>query len=62
MTVALSGLVILVISIAGALLLAGRGAADQPRQVKILRFALFFWLIAFVLLILAALGYALLTR
>jgi hypothetical protein len=61
MTITISGLVILVISIVGALL-AGRNATEQPRQVRILRFALFFWLIAFVQLVIAALGYALLNR
>jgi hypothetical protein len=60
-TITFSGLVILVISIIGALL-AGRNAAEQPRQVRVLRFALFFWLIAFVQLVIAALGYALLNR
>lgn len=61
MKIALSGVLILVLSIVAALL-AGRSTADQPRQVRVLRFALFFWLFAFVQLVIAALGYALLVR
>jgi hypothetical protein len=62
MTVALTGIVIFAISLLGGLLLARRNATEQPRQVRILRFALFFWMLAFLQLLVVALGYALLTR
>lgn len=62
MNVAIAAVVILVIACCGALLLAGRNTAEAQRQVKILRFVLFFWLLVFVQLIVAALGYALLRR
>ncbi|MEZ5543361.1 MAG: hypothetical protein R3F42_15175 [Pseudomonadota bacterium] len=60
MIIAAAGIIILLLSVAGAAVIAGRGAMGQPRQVKILRFVLFFWLLAFIQLIVAALGYALL--
>ncbi len=56
------GLTILLISIAGAVREAGKSAPDQPRQIKVLRFMLYFWGYAFVQLILAAIGYAVLIR
>jgi hypothetical protein len=60
MIIAIVGIGILVISIIGGMLLAGRNATGSQRQTKILRFALYFWVFAFVQLIVVALGYALL--
>lgn len=62
MNFAIAGIIIFAIAVLGALLFAGRNAAEQPRQVKVLRFALYFWLLVFLQLIVAALGYALLMR
>lgn len=59
MIVAIFGVTILMISIIGGVLLASRNATDQKRQTKILLFVLFFWLLAFVQLIVVAIGYSL---
>ena len=58
MNFAIIGVIILVISIVGGLLLAGRTASDQQRQTKILLFALFFWVLTFAQLIIFAIGYS----
>ena len=52
------GLIILVISIVGGLLLVSRNASDQQRQTKILLFALYFWVLIFAQLIIVAVGYS----
>jgi uncharacterized membrane protein YcfT len=52
----------LVISIIGGMLLAGRNASDRQRQTKILLFSLYFWVLAFMQLIVVAIGYSLLNR
>lgn len=62
MSVALVGIVILVLSAAGAILWIRRGAPDQQRQTKVLLFALYFWVLAFIQLIVAAIGYSLLSH
>jgi hypothetical protein len=62
MIVAITGVIILLISIIGAILLAGRHASTQQRQTKILLFLLYFWVLAFVQLILAAIGYSVMAR
>ena len=62
MIVAIIGVTILAISIIGGLLLANRNASDQQRQTKILLFALFFWVLAFVQLIVVAIGYSVMAR
>ena len=62
MIIAIVGIGILVISIIGGMLLASRGTTGRQRQTKILRFALYFWVFAFVQLIVVAIAYALLTR
>lgn len=58
MIFAIIGAIILMISIVGGVLLAGRNASDQQRQMKILRFALYFWVLTFVQLIIVAIGYS----
>ena len=62
MIVAIIGVTILMISVVGGMLLAGRNTSDQQRQTKILLFALYFWLLAFVQLIAAAIGYSVMAR
>jgi L-cystine uptake protein TcyP (sodium:dicarboxylate symporter family) len=62
MSVAIIGIVILVVSAAGAILWIRRDAPDQQRQMKVLLFVLYFWVLAFIQLIVAAIGYSLLTR
>ena len=61
MIVAIIGVAILVVSVIGGMLLASRNASDQQRQTKILLFALYFWLLVFVQLIVAAIGYSVMT-
>ena len=58
MTFAIVGVIILVISIIGGLLLASRNASGQQRQTKILLFALYFWVLIFAQLIIVAVGYS----
>ena len=62
MTVAMFGIAILVISTVGAILWVKRPDSDKQKQTKILLFALYFWLLAFIQLILVAVGYSVLTR
>jgi multisubunit Na+/H+ antiporter MnhB subunit len=62
MIVAIVGVTILAISIIGGLLLVNRNASDQQRQTKILLFLLYFWMLAFVQLIVSAIGYSVMTR
>ena len=62
MIFAIIGIGILVISIIGGMLLAGRNASDRQRQTKILLFFLYFWILAFIQLIVVAIGYSLLNR
>ena len=61
MIVIIISVTILVVSVIGGMLLASRNASDQQRQTKILLFALYFWLLAFVQLIVAAIGYSVMT-
>ena len=60
MLVAATGIAILVISVIGAILWAGQSVSGQPRQARILLFFLYFWVLAFVQLIVVAIGYAVL--
>ena len=62
MTVAILGIVILVISTVGAVLWVNRSESSMQRQTKILLFALYFWVLVFVQLILVSLSYSVLTR
>jgi len=59
MIFAIVGLIILVISILGGMLLVSRNASDQQRQMKILIFAVYFWVLIFAQLIIVAVGYSL---
>ena len=60
MSVAITGVIILAISIAGGFLLASRNATDRQRQTKVLLFILFFWVLVFAQLLVVAIGYSLL--
>jgi L-cystine uptake protein TcyP (sodium:dicarboxylate symporter family) len=60
MTVAIIGIAILVISTVVATLWVKRSESGRQRQVKILLFALYFWVLVFVQLILVSLGYSVL--
>ena len=62
MIVAILGITILVIATIGAVLWSRRSASGQPRQAKILLFALYFWVLAFAQLIIVALGYYVYSR
>jgi hypothetical protein len=61
MIVAVIGVTVLLISITGGMLLVSRNASGQQRQMKILLFALYFWGLVFIQLIVVATGYSLLT-
>jgi hypothetical protein len=61
MTVAIIGIAILVISTVVAILWVKRSESSMQRQTKILLFALYFWVLVFVQLILVSLGYSVLT-
>jgi len=61
MTVAMVGIAILVISTVGATLWVNRSGSDKQRQTKLLLFALYFWILAFIQLILSAVGYSVLS-
>ena len=62
MTIAIIGITILVISIIGGMLLANRNTSDRQRQTKILFFALYFWVLTFIQLIVVAIGYSVLNK
>jgi hypothetical protein len=62
MIFAIIGVAILTISIIGGILLVRCNVTDQQRQSKVLLFALFFWVLVFVQLIIAAIGYSVMTR
>ena len=62
MTVAILGIAILLISTVGAVLWVNRSESSMQRQTKILLFALYFWVLVFVQLILVSLSYSVLTR
>jgi len=61
MSVAITGVTILLVSVIGGLLLARRNATDRQRQTKILLFFLFFWALVFAQLLVVAIGYSVLT-
>ena len=60
MIFAIVGVIVLVISIVGGLLLVSRKASDEQRQTKILFFAVYFWVLVFAQLVLVAVGYSVL--
>ncbi len=62
MLVAVIGVVILLLSVAGAILWVRHEAAGQERQTRVLLFALYFWVLAFIQIIVVGVGYWLLTR
>lgn len=62
MPVAVTGIVILAIAVLLALWQVRRSAPDQPRQVRVLRCMLYFWVLVFAQLAIAAIAYALLHR
>jgi hypothetical protein len=62
MTAAMIGIAILVISTVGATLWVNRPDSARPRQTKLLLFGLYFWILAFIQLIVVAIGYSVLTR
>jgi len=62
MIFAIAGVVILVISIVLSLLLVNRNATARQQQTKILLFAMYFWLLTFIQLIVAAIGYSIFSR
>ena len=62
MIITIIGITILVISIMGGMVLANRNASDRQRQTKILIFALYFWVLAFIQLIVVAIGYSVLNK
>ena len=62
MIIAIIGITILVISIIGGMLLANRNTSDRQRQTKILFFALYFWVLTFIQLIVVAIGYSVLNK
>jgi hypothetical protein len=62
MVVATIGITILVMSVIGAMLWVRREASAQQRQTRILLFALYFWVLAFIQLIVVAIGYSVLAR
>ena len=57
MQVALVGVFILALSTLGAILWVKQGDPERARQTNILLFGLYFWILAFAQLIIAALGY-----
>jgi len=60
MMVAVIGITLLVISVIGAALWVRQSAPDQPRQARILLFLLYFWVLAFIQIIVVAIGYSML--
>jgi len=62
MIVTIIGVSILTISIVGGILLVRHNVSEQQRQTKILLFGLYFWVLAFVQLIVVAIGYSVMTR
>ena len=58
MNVAVIAIAILVIASLGATLWAKRSGSGTRRQTKIVLFALYFWILVFVQLILAAIAYS----
>jgi hypothetical protein len=61
---AIVGIVILALSVAGAWWLGARGkpSGDEQRPPRVLVLALYFWLLAFAQLIIAAVVYAMVMR
>jgi hypothetical protein len=62
MTVLYSAIAIFSVSILGAIFLSGRNRSPEQKQTRILLFGLYFWLLAFVQLIIYALTYYVLVK
>ncbi len=62
MIVALIGIGVLIVSILGAWLLVRRNEEARASDTKLLVFGLYFWVLAFLQLLILALGYWLLGR
>jgi hypothetical protein len=62
MTVAVISIAILAMSVIGAILWVRREAPGQQRQTKVLLFVLYFWVLAFIQLIVVAIAYSVLAR
>ena len=62
MTVLYSAIAIVSVSILGAVFLSGRHHSSEQKQTRILLFGLYFWLLAFVQLIIYALVYYVLIK
>jgi hypothetical protein len=63
MTVAIISVVIFLLAVAGAVLWVRRSASpEQARQTRILLFGLYFWLLVFAQVVVAAIVYAVLAR
>jgi hypothetical protein len=59
MIIAGVSIAIFLIALIGAIFRARRSASDKQRQMKILIFALYFWILVFIQLILVAIAYSL---
>ena len=62
MYVAIAGIVIVAVSVLGAVTWIRRHETARQNQAKVLLFALYFWLLVFIQLILAAIAYVVLTQ
>ncbi len=62
MAIALIGIGVLIVSILGAWLLVRRNEEARASDTKLLVFGLYFWVLAFLQLLILALGYWLLGR
>ena len=62
MTIAITGLVVFIVSVLGAWLLVRRNAEARASDTKLLVFGLYFWVLAFLQLLMLALGYWLFGR
>jgi hypothetical protein len=62
MLIAVIGLVILALSVAGAVLWVRRDGSGRERQMQVLLFALYFWVLMFIQIFVAGVGYWALTR
>ncbi len=62
MTIAITGLGIFLVSVVGAWLLVRRNAEVKASQTTVIVFGLYFWVLAFLQLLILALGYWLFGR
>jgi len=57
MNIALSGIVIALVAILGGIVMVRRNSSQQPFQVKIVLFGIYFWGLVFFQLVVVGLGY-----